>query len=219
MKRFKAVMFWLALAGIVNADVWVIAPDGYYILSLDANGAPVTTRAIGITGHQFMGAPDTPEGPDLPVPPTQDKWGLVKLSETEANKVNNPNDPKNATGGKVGVAYGEIGKLVQAGTIPRGAQKQALQMAFNATVGREGKEHWQPWKDKTDDGLNAAEFSSSADAGQGIIDVGLGASLSSTAALSDIWLRIFLEFILPWILDLLNLDPAVALIQSPGAQS
>jgi len=218
MKRFKAVMFWLALAGMVNADVWVIAPDGYYLLQLDASGAPITTPAIGITGHQFMGQPDPIDPPDPPGP-TEDKWGLVALSQTEAMKVNDPNDPKNATGGQVGKAYREIGKLVQAGTIPKESLKQALQMAFDAAVGREGKEFWQPWKDETDEGYNAVDFQGATGAGQGVIDIGTGASLSSNAALSEFWVRIFMEFILPWILDKLNLDPAVALTQSQGVQS
>ncbi len=218
MKRLNTIICWLLMASMVNADVWVIAPDGYYLLQLDASGAPITTPAVGITGHQFMGAPDSPVPPPTD-PPTDDKWGLVALSEAEAEKVNDPNDPLNETGGKVGAAYGEIGNLVQAGTIPKAFLKQSLQMAFDAAVGRGGKEHWQPWKDKTDAGYNAVDFENSTGAGQGVIDIGDGASRSSNAALSDIWLKIFLEFILPWILERIGVDPAVALIQSPGAQT
>ena len=89
MKRFKAVMFWLVMASMVNADVWVIAPDGYHVLKVDADGATVLTPAIGITGHQFLGAPDSPVPPPPPAP-TDDQWGLVALSQAEAEKVNDP---------------------------------------------------------------------------------------------------------------------------------
>lgn len=212
MKRLKAVMFWLAMASMINADVWVIAPDGYYLLKLDDSGAPITTPAVGITGHQFMGQPDSPDIPDPPGP-TEDKWGLVALSQTEAMKVNDPN--RDETAGKVGIAYQEIGKLVQDGTVPKDKLKAVLQLAFNAATGN-SKTFWVGWKAKTDAGYNAVDFSSAADAGQGLIDIGLGASRTSNTAIGD-WLKFFIEVILPLILsliDLLDSDSAVTLIQS-----
>lgn len=203
----KTVLLWLAMAGILNADVWVIAPDGYYLLTLDASGAPITTPAVGITGHQFMGAPDSPVPvPPDPQPPTDDQWGLVKLSQTEAIKVNDPN--RNETAAKVGGAYQEVGKLVQAGTIPKNRLEAALQMAFNAATGN-SKVFWQPWKDKTQDAYNAATFPNATAAGQGVIDIGLGASRTSNAAIGD-WLKFFIEVILPWILKFIDSLPASA---------
>ena len=205
MKRLKMLTCWLVMASMVNADVWVIAPDGYYLLQLDADGAPVTTSAVGITGHQFMGAPDSPVPiPPDPQPPTDDKWGLVALSQTEAMKVNEPN--RNETAAKVGASYNEIGKLVQNGTIPKEAVKASLQLTFNAATGS-SKIFWAAWKTKTDAALNAVNFSSAEDAGQGVIDIGLGASRSSNAAIGD-WLKFFIEVLLPWILQFINGLPA-----------
>lgn len=207
MKRLKTVMCWLMMASMVNADVWVIAPDGYYLLQLDVSGAPITTPAIGITGHQFMGAPDSPVPPPTDPPrPTDDKWGLVALSEEEAEKVNDPN--RDVTAAKVGNAYPEVGKLIQAGTIPKEAVKVSLQLTFNAATGR-SKKFWQPWKDKTDAALNAVDFSSAEDAGQGVIDIGLGASRTSNAAIGD-WLKFFREVLLPWIVEFIDGLPAEA---------
>ncbi len=216
MKRLKAVMFWLALASMVNADVWVIAPDGYYLLKLDASGAPVTTPAIGITGHQFMGQPDSPDIPDPPPPPSEDKWGLAALSESEAEKVNDPNRAETAA--KVGIAYQEIGKLVQDGTVPQDKLKAVLQLAFNAATGN-SKTFWVAWQAKTAAGYKAVDFASAAEAGQGLIDIGLGASRTSNAAIGD-WLKFFIEVILPLILsliDLLDSDSAMTFIPSAGA--
>ena len=201
MTRLKTVMLWLAMASILNADVWVIAPDGYYLLKLDSSGAPITTLAVGITGHQFMGAPDSPVPPPVPPAPTDDRWGLVALSEAEAKRVNDPN--RDETAAKVGIAYQEIGKLVQAGTIPKEAVKASLQLAFNAATGN-SKTFWAAWKDKTDAALNGVNFTSADDAGQGVIDVGLGASRTSNAAIGD-WIKFFIEVILPLILSLRDL--------------
>lgn len=207
MKRLKTIMLWLAMAGMVNADVWVIAPDGYYLLTLDASGAPITTLAVGITGHQFMGAPDSPAPPPTD-PPTDDRWGLVALSEAEAEKVNDPKHKETAA--KVGGAYQEIGKLVQAGDIPKNRLEAVLYMAFNAAAGT-SKTFWQPWKDNTQAAYNAdtIEFSNAIEAGQGVIDIGLGASRTSNAAIG-VWLKFFLEVILPWILDYIDGLPASA---------
>ena len=205
MKRLNTIMLWLAMASILNADVWVIAPDGYYLLTLDASGAPVTTPALGVTGHQFMGAPDSPVPPDPPRP-TDDKWGLVALSQAEAEKVNDPN--RNETAAKVGGVYQEIGRLVQAGKIEEKKLEAIVWMAFNAATGN-SKTFWQPWKDKTDAAHNAVNFSNSTDAGQGVIDRGIGASRTSNAAIGD-WLKFFLEVILPWILDYIDGLPASA---------
>ncbi len=205
MKRFKAVMLWLAMASMVNADVWVIAPDGYYLLKLDSDGAPITTPAVGITGHQFMGQPDSPDIPDPPGP-TEDKWGLVALSQTEAEKVNDPK--RNETAAKVGGVYQEIGRLVQAGKIEEERLEATLQMAFNAATG-DSKVFWVGWKDKTDEAHNAVNWSNFTDAGQGVIDRGIGASRTSNAAIVD-WLKFFLEVILPWILEYIDGLPASA---------
>lgn len=207
MQRLKTVMCWLLMASILNADVWVIAPDGYYLLKLDASGAPVTTLAVGITGHQFMGAPDSPVPPP-PDPPTDDQWGLVALSQTEAMKVNDPN--RNETAAKVGVAYHEIGKLVQDGTIPKVRLEAVLQLAFNAATGS-SKPFWLVWQAKTARVYNAPdpEFSNSTEAGQGLIDIGLGASLTSNAAIGD-WRKFFREVLLPWILKFVDGIPAAA---------
>ena len=203
MTRLRTMVCWLAMASMVNADVWVIAPDGYYLLKLDAEGAPITTPAVGVTGHQFMGAPD---GPLDPPPPTEDKWGLVKLSQEEALKVNDPN--RKETAPKVGGAYQEIGKLVIDGTISKEKLKAVLQMAFNAATGN-SKEFWQPWKDKIDAALTAVDFSNAGDAGQGVIDVGIGASRTSNAAIGG-WLKFFIEILLPWILKFIDGLPAAA---------
>lgn len=216
MTRLNTMICWLTMASMVNADVWVIAPDGYYLLELDASGAPVTTPAIGITGHQFMGAPDSPAPPDTPDPPrpTDDRWGLVALSQTEALKVNDPN--RNETAAKVGIAYREVGKLVQNGTIPKEALKASLQLAFNAATGN-SKTFWAVWKAKTDEGYNAVDrFASSEEAGQGLIDIGLGASRTSNAAIGD-WIKFFIEVILPLILslrDLFDTNSAETIAQS-----
>jgi hypothetical protein len=208
----KTVLLWLAMASMVNAgDVWLITPAGYYVTALDADGVPITTPAIGVTGHQFMGAPDSPiPPPPDPPAPTDDQWGLVALSEAEAEKVNDPNDPKNATGGKVGGAYQEVGKLVQAGTIPKNRLEAVLQMAFNAATG-DSKAFWQPWKDKTQAAYNAdtINFKNATEAGQGVIDIGLGASRSSNAAIGP-WLQFFIEVLLPWILKFIDSLPASA---------
>ena len=214
MKRLKTLICWLAMASVLNADVWVIAPDGYYLLQLDATGAPVTTPAVGITGHQFMGTPDSPAPiPPDPPRPTDDRWGLVALSETEAEKVNDPN--RDETAAKVGIAYQEVGKLVQDGTIPKEALLASLQLAFNAATGN-SKTFWQPWKDKTDAGYNAVTFSGPTDAGQGLIDIGLGASRTSNAAIGD-WIRFFREVVIPLILslkDLFDANSATTIAQS-----
>ena len=202
MKRFKTLACWLAMASMAGADVWVIAPDGYYLLTLDDNGAPVTTPAGGVTGHQFMGQPDRPDIPDPPPPPTDDKWGLVKLSQTEAEKVNDPN--RKETAAKVGGAYQEIGKLVQTGNIQKNRLEAVLQLTFNAAAG-DARTFWQPWKDKTQAAYNAdtINFKNATEAGQGVIDIGLGASRSSNAAIGP-WLKFFLEVILPWILKFID---------------
>ena len=60
------------------------------------------------------------------------------------------------------------------------------------------------WKAKTDAGYNAVDFSSSSEAGQGLIDIGLGASRTSNAAIGD-WIKFFREVILPLILSLRGL--------------
>ena len=207
MKRLKAVTFWLAMASILNADVWVIAPDGYHLLKSDASGKTSLTPAVGITGHQFMGSPDSPVPPPPDPPrPTDDKWGLVALSESEAEKVNDPKHKETAA--KVGGAYQEVGRLVQAGKIEEKRLEAVLQMAFNAATGT-SKTFWQPWKDKTDDAHNAVNFSNSTDAGQGVIDRGIGASRTSNAAIG-VWLKFFLEVLLPWILEYIDSLPASA---------
>ena len=204
MARLRTTICWLAMASMLNADVWVIAPDGYHLLKSDASGKTSLTPAVGVTGHQFMGAPDSPDIPDKP--PTEDKWGLVALSQTEATKVNEPN--RNETAAKVGASYNEIGNLVQNGTIPKEAVKASLQLTFNAATGN-SKAFWAAWKTKTDAALNAVNFSSAEDAGQGVIDIGLGASRSSNAAIGP-WLKFFLEVLLPWILKFIDGLPASA---------
>lgn len=219
MKRLKTLACWLAMASLANAEVWVIAPDGYYLLTLDDNGAPITTPAAGVTGHQFMGQPD-PIDPIDPPPPTEDKWGLVALSQTEAMQVNDPN--RRETAAKVGGAYQEIGKLVQSGDIPKNRLEAVLQLAFNAATG-DARTFWQPWKDKTQAAYNAdtIDFKNATEAGQGVIDIGLGASQSSNAAVGP-WLQFFLDVILPWILKFIDTLPesafdAVTLIPSARA--
>ncbi len=214
MTRLQAVIYWLMMVSMVNADVWVIAPDGYYLLTMDASGAPITTPAVGVTGHQLMGAPDSPVPPPTDPPrPTDDRWGLVALSQSEAENVNDPN--RDETAAKVGIAYQEVGKLVQRGTIPKAAVKASLQLAFNAATGN-SKTFWAGWKAKTDAALNAVNFSSADDAGQGVIDIGLGASRTSNAAIGD-WIRFFREVLLPLILslrDLFDANSAVTIAKS-----
>ena len=176
MKSGKAFICWLSMACMVNADVWVTAPDGYYILKLDDNGAPITTPAVGITGHVIMGVPPDPTDPEDPPPPTEDEWGLAAASEAEAKKVNEPE-----MAGTLEDAYLEIGKLVQAGKISEKQLKGILDISFDvATVS--AKNDWIPWKESTDERYNGVDFNNAEKAGQGLIDIGIGAGRTRIVA-------------------------------------
>lgn len=212
--RLKSVILLAALvspaAALLAAFASLAFAQSVVILSEDGktawygpNGAS-TAASVGSIWRLSGDAPtpDDPIDPDDPDDPTEDRWGLVAVSETAAKAVTgDPN--RDETGSKLEVSYREIGKLVQNGTIPQDKVKSALEMTFRITTGAAQKA-WRPWKDAMTEKLNGISWSSAEDAGQGVIDVGIGAGGTSNAAIGD-WLQKFLTEWLPFILRLLEI--------------
>ncbi len=195
---------WLILAAVAHADIWIVSPAGYYVLSVDASGVPILTEAVGITAIHILGKPTDPIPPKPPQPPTEDKWGLVAASEAAARAVVGDAD-RNQTALKIGATYVLIGQQVQAGKISQANLKTALTLGFGAAAGSASKQ-WTSWRQTTQTAYNAQTFGNARDAGQGIIDIGLGATRSSDAAIGDgEFLKFFVEVLLPLIMQLIQL--------------
>ena len=76
----------LAMSGGLRADVWVQSTSGFYVMTEDADGKPITTPAPNVTGYVYTGTGD-PTNPQPPSPPGEDRWGLVKKSFDAAELV------------------------------------------------------------------------------------------------------------------------------------
>jgi len=201
----RSCVICLLLASFVQADIWIVSPAGYYVLSIDATGTPILTEAVGITAIHILGKPTDPIPPKTPPqPPTDDKWGLVAASEKAAKVVVGDPD-RNQTALKIGATYVLIGQQVQAGKISQDNLKTALTLGFGAASGSASKQ-WTSWRNTTRQAYNSKTFANAEEAGQGIIDLGIGATRSSDAAIGDgEFLKFFIEVLLPLIMKLIEL--------------
>ena len=192
----RTTLILFSLLSVTQADIWLETPSGFYVLSLDSSGAPTTpVLAPNITGYEFMGkAPKNP--PKLP--PTKDAWGLAALSAIQANLIqNDPNYDGNAS--KLYVVYTEIGKKVQKNELKDKDVPGFLDMGFKVAVGS-SITHWTPWKNSIGNAFNNIVFKNSQERGQALIDIGVGVGSTSNAATTD-WIKIFIEVILPKIIE------------------
>lgn len=206
MRWTLSLLVVLSLVNLAAAQsVVILSEDGkaaWYAPS-KAVTAVFVDRIVRLSGDTPT-TPIPPGDPDDPPPPTEDRWGLVALSEAEADKV--VGDPiRDANASKLNVFYGGLGKLIQAGTVSKSQVKAAVELTFREAVG-DARKAWRPWKSVTDDSWSDdATFADADEAGQGIIDIGLGAGQSSNAAIGDgRFLELFLKF-LPVLLKLLEL--------------
>ncbi len=220
-RGFGVLLLFLFCSSSALADVWVVTPGGYYVLSIGASGVPTVVPASGVTHHLILGAPQPPP-PDQPPPPGSDRWGLIGLSETEARKVSDP-----LTAAKLSATWQQIGRLVQSGTIVNERQaEQAIALAYPLVVGS-AKAKWEVWFAAVTARYKATVFTSPADAGQGLIDIGLGVGRTSSVTQGQIeralqtaddalaaqlvaaergdFLKFLLEVLIPLILRLIEL--------------
>lgn len=227
----------LVLTSLVSADIWVESTAGYYVMSEGSDGVPYLTPAPGITGIVRTGeAPDDPDDPPVD-PPSDDKWGLVALSEREARKVNDPD-----TAVRIAGTYQAIGQLVRDGKITKEQHAEVLAASYALAVGANAAK-WKPWRDATQAAYNAAPLNTAAEAGQGDIDIGIGAGQASNVSQDQIeaalqtgmavvaavvtakaigdgsFIKFFIEVILPLILMILDMlgDSAIAVTALLGA--
>ena len=198
----RTVIVFLFMAAIASAQsVVVLSEDGkqaWYGPDGEET-AKLVDRVVQLSG-------DSPTDPDDPDPPTDDKWGLVAVSETAARAVaGDPN--RSETAGKLGTAYISIGKQLQSGAITPAQLKPTLELTFRFVAGA-AADQWKPWQEATQAKYNSVQFTDEQLAGQGLIDIGIGAVRASDNALGDgTFLKFFLEVILPLILELIKLFP------------
>ena len=210
----------LAMSGGLRADVWVQSSSGFWVMTEDENGNPITTPAPNVTGYVYTGTADpTNPQPPQPPPPGGDRWGLIKVSREAANSVSD--DPKRAeTAAKIGAAYTAIGGMVKSGQIKRDQLKITLALSYSAAVGS-AADAWQSWRTATDEAYNTAFGPSSkapaADAGQGLIDIGTGVTQSGGSSVvgeqiaSDFASDLFRVFTQAWALPEFANDFAAAI--------
>lgn len=154
-------------------------------------------RIIRLSGD----SPDDPDDPPVDPPTNPDQWGLVALSESEAQSVQgDPN--RNETASKLSAVYLVTGKQFQDGNIEADELKPLLELAFQFAVGG-AEDAWIPWQEATRDKYKSIGFTDVEKAGQGIIDIGIGVGRTSTAAIAD-WLEWFLK-LMPFLLQLIEL--------------
>lgn len=202
----RTIIVYLLLAAVASAQtVVVLSEDGKqaWYAPDEQSTATLVDRVVTLSG-------DEPIDPNDPPPPTEDKWGLVALSEEEARKVTgDPN--RNKTAVDLGVAHIAIGQEVKEKRIPGNSTtiRKILDVAFALQAGTAAKP-WTPWKNNTRANYTTHDLRyETGDAGQGIMDIGHGAVNSSTAAIGDgeLLKRIldFIERILPMLLILIDL--------------
>ena len=193
----------LAMSGGLRADVWVQSSSGFWVMTEDENGNPITTPAPNVTGYVYTGTAD-PTNPQPPQPPGEDRWGLVKKSFEAAEQVTG-DETRDETAVKIGATYNAIGNEVQKGTIKQDQLKIALQLAYQAAVGGNAAA-WSSWKSTTDAAYNGETFANALEAGQGLKDIGRGATQSGRGAIGDgTFLKFLIEVLIPLILEIIKL--------------
>ena len=197
MTRWALLLVLCCVLPLLAQSVVIVSEDGksaWFASDASSMAKPVD-RIVTLSG-------DTPPPPDKPTPPSEDKWELAAFSEAAANKVQGDQN-RSETAAKLGTAYVAIGKQVQQGAITQRQLKAALELTFRFAAGGV-EESWTPWKKATQGKYNSQQFANAAEAGQGVIDIGLGASRTSQAAIED-WLTEFIEKWLPLILMIIKL--------------
>lgn len=145
------------------------------------------------------------------------------MSEREANRVNDPD-----TAARLAGTYQAIGKLVQDGKITQAQHAEVIEASYVLAVGANAAK-WQSWRDATRKAYDAAPLNNAQDAGQGDIDIGLGAGRASNLSQEQIeeaiattvdvavaavtakaigdgtFIKFFIEVLLPLLLKLLEL--------------
>lgn len=204
------LMILVLCVPLLAQSVVTISEDGkqaWYTLSGTSLGI-LADRVIRLSGDSPLPPVDPPIDPPIDPPTNPDQWGLVALSESEAQSVQgDPN--RNETANKIGIAYIAIGQEVKAHRIAPAQIKRTLDVAFLFQAGTAARS-WAQWKDVTGKSYNDKKLEyGSGDAGQGIIDIGVGAVNSSTSAIGDgallEMIRKFITEILPMILALIDL--------------
>ena len=138
MSRWLTLLVLFCAHPLLAQSVVILSEDGKsaWFAPDEVTRARAVDRIVRLSGDTTL----PPGDPDDPLPPSEDKWGLVAFSETEAKKV--AGDAKrDETAAKLGIAYVVIGKQVQDGKITQGQLKAALELTFRFTTGSAQDEH------------------------------------------------------------------------------
>lgn len=170
----------------------MITDDGYYSVTVDANGKP--GNPVKITSVMDLRTNPNNPPPTDPVPPPDSSDPIAAKVSEWAKAVNDPTSAQ-----ALAVAYREVGK-VSAGQ-PRDKVMTALRMASDSVLSStNGTEKWKPWRSNVSGLIDAEEAKGPIDWPKfcGSVAKGLEASSPSralTPELLETIIRLVLEII------------------------